>query len=88
MALHFIFDKFTFASCCDFKGEGFPLLFLERWELYQAILSFQVRWADLEAAKEEARRKEIGFVIGSGWSKVSEEEAQKLLLGKTNSTET
>lgn len=49
----------------------------------------RVRWADMEAAKEEQRRKEIGFVIGSGWSKVSEEEAQKLLLGKrTNSTET
>lgn len=47
-----------------------------------------MRWADLEAIKEEERRKEIGFVIGSGWSKVSEEEAKNLLLGNTNSTET
>ena len=47
-----------------------------------------MRWADLEAAKEEERKKEIGFVIGSGWSKVTEEEARTILLGETTSPKT
>lgn len=46
-----------------------------------------MRWADLEAAKEEERKKKMGFVIGSSWSKVSEEEAQSLLMGKANLTD-
>ena len=50
----------------------------------QLYLHVQVRWADLEAIKDEERRKKVGFVIGSGWSKVSEEEAQNLLMGQTN----
>ena len=41
----------------------------------------QVRWADLEEAKEEQRKREIGFCIGTSWSKVSEEEAEHILLG-------
>ncbi len=41
----------------------------------------QVRWADLEAAKEEQRKREIGFCIGSSWTKVSEEEADAILKG-------
>ena len=41
----------------------------------------QVRWADLEAAKEEQRKREVGFCIGTSWSKVSEEEAESILLG-------
>lgn len=44
----------------------------------------QVRWADLEAEKEEQKKREIGFVIGSGWSQVSEEEATRLLRGDSN----
>lgn len=39
----------------------------------------QVRWADLEAAKEEMRKKEIGFSLGTGWSKVTEEEVERIL---------
>ena len=38
-----------------------------------------MRWADLEAAKEEMKRKEIGFTIGSRWNHVSEEEIHKIL---------
>ena len=48
------------------------------------LCNLQVHWADLEAAKEEERRKEIGFMIGSGWSKVTEAEAQSLLLGTSS----
>jgi len=40
-----------------------------------------VRWADLEAIKEEEERKQMGFVMGSRWSKVTDEEARKLLMG-------
>ena len=45
------------------------------------IWFLQVRWADLEEAKEEQRKREIGFCIGTSWSKVSEEEAEHILLG-------
>ena len=48
--------------------------------LLYALVS-QVRWADLEEAKEEQRKREIGFCIGTSWSKVSEEEAEHILLG-------
>ena len=46
----------------------------------------QVRWADLEAEKEKKRKREIGFCIGSSWSKVSEEEAEAILKGTKSST--
>ncbi len=46
----------------------------------------QVRWADLEAAKEEQRKREIGFCIGSSWTKVSEEEAESILKGTVPSS--
>ena len=46
-----------------------------------------MRWADLEAAKEEEKMKEMGFVIGRGWSKVTE-EARSILLGESNSSQT
>ena len=39
----------------------------------------QVRWADLEAAKEKQMKKEIGFTIGSEWNQVSEEEVERIL---------
>ena len=39
----------------------------------------QVRWADLEAAKENQMKKEIGFTIGSEWNQVSEEEVERIL---------
>ena len=45
------------------------------------IILLQVRWADLEAEKEEKLKREIGFCIGSTWSKVSEEEAETILRG-------
>jgi len=41
----------------------------------------QVRWADLEAKKEEELQKEMGFHIGGKWAKISEEEAAGLLHG-------
>ena len=41
----------------------------------------QVRWADLEAKKEEERRREVGFCIGGSWGQVSEEEARAILTG-------
>ena len=41
----------------------------------------QVRWADLEARKEEQRRREVGFCIGGQWGQVSEEEAHSILMG-------
>ena len=41
----------------------------------------QVRWADLEAIKEAEEIKKMGFVMGSGWTKPTEEEAHKLLTG-------
>ncbi len=43
-----------------------------------------MRWADLEAIREEEERKKMGFVMGSGWSRVSDEEAQQLLLGSSD----
>ena len=51
-------------------------------------LSLQVRWADLEAAKEEQRKKEVGFCIGGGWSQLTAEEAETILRGRTNSIPT
>ena len=48
--------------------------------------TFQVRWADLEAAKEEQRKKEMGFCIGGGWSQVTAEEAETILSGKTSTS--
>ena len=46
----------------------------------------QVRWADLEAKKEEERKKrEVGFCIGGTWGKMSEEEAQAFLRGTATS---
>ena len=48
--------------------------------------SIQVRWADLEAAKEEQHKKEVGFCIGGGWSQLTAEEAETILRGRTNST--
>ena len=50
--------------------------------------SLQVRWADLEAAKEEQRKKEVGFCIGGGWSQLTAEEAETILRGRTNSIPT
>ena len=48
----------------------------------------QVRWADLEAKKEEQRRREVGFCIGGSWGQVTEEEAQAILMGtKTEDAE-
>ena len=47
-----------------------------------------MRWADLEAAKEEEKMKEMGFVIGRGWSKVTEEEARSILLGESTCSQT
>ena len=41
----------------------------------------QVRWADLEAKKEEQRRRDVGFCIGGQWGQVTEEEAQTILMG-------
>jgi 23S rRNA pseudoU1915 N3-methylase RlmH len=42
----------------------------------------RVRWADLEAKKEEERQKrEVGFCIGGTWGQVTEEEAQAILRG-------
>ena len=43
-----------------------------------------MRWADLEAIRDEEERKKMGFVMGSGWSKVSDEEARQLLMGCTD----
>lgn len=40
----------------------------------------------MEEAKEVQRRKEIGFCIGSEWSKVSEEEATEILKSGTTTT--
>ncbi|XP_019851537.1 PREDICTED: YLP motif-containing protein 1-like [Amphimedon queenslandica] len=47
----------------------------------------RVRWADLEEAKEEIRKKEIGFSLGGGWSKVSEDEVNRILHQPTASNE-
>ena len=48
----------------------------------------QVRWADLEAKKEEERRrKAVGFCIGGSWRQVSEEEAQAILAGTVSHSE-
>ena len=42
-----------------------------------------MRWADLEAIKEAEEIKKMGFVMGSGWTKPTEEETHKLLMGDT-----
>ena len=46
----------------------------------------QVRWADLEALKQEKRRREVGFSLGSSWNKMSEEEVERILLHGTAET--
>ena len=48
----------------------------------------QVRWADLEVAKEEQRKKEVGVCIGGGWSQLTAEEAETILRGRTNTNVT
>ena len=62
----------------------------ENWTARQNCVAFfkvlrarlQVRWADLEAKKEEERQKrEVGFCIGGTWGQVTEEEAQAILRG-------
>ena len=40
-----------------------------------------MRWADLEAMKEEKKRREVGFSLGSRWNKMSEEEVENILHG-------
>ena len=52
------------------------------------FLFLQVRWADLETAEEEQRKKEVGFCIGGGWSQLSAEETETILRGRTNITAT
>lgn len=54
---------------------------------FMNIILLQVRWADLEEAKEEIRKKEIGFSLGAGWSKVSEDEVNRILHQPTVSNE-
>lgn len=44
-----------------------------------------MRWADLEALKEEKKRREVGFSLGSRWNSMSEEEVEKILLHGTTS---
>ena len=57
------------------------------WKRGSEVTEFsQVRWADLEAKKEEERRKrEVGFCIGGSWGHVTEEEAQAILRGTGSS---
>jgi hypothetical protein len=43
-----------------------------------------VRWADLEEAKEDLRKKEIGFTLGSRWSKMTEDEIERILHPPTD----
>ena len=43
----------------------------------------QVRWADLEEQKEEHRRRlQMGFVLGSSWARVPEEQVTAILHGQ------
>ena len=43
----------------------------------------QVRWADLEEQKEEQRRRlQMGFVLGSSWACVPEEQVSAILHGQ------
>ena len=53
--------------------------------MHYIFVSHQVRWADLEAKKEQQRKRDVGFCIGGSWGQVTEEEAHALLTGaKTN----
>ena len=45
-----------------------------------------MRWADLEAMKEEKKRREVGFSLGSRWNKMSEEEVEDILHGSLTET--
>ena len=40
-------------------------------------LYIKVCWGDLEAAKEEQRKNEVGFCIGGGWSQLIAEELSR-----------
>ena len=43
----------------------------------------RVRWADLEEQKEEHRRRlQMGFVLGSSWARVPEEQVTAILHGQ------
>ena len=43
----------------------------------------QVRWADLEEQKEEQKRRlQMGFVLGSSWARVPEEQVTAILHGQ------
>lgn len=49
-------------------------------------LFHKVRWADLEAKKDEQRKREVGFCIGGSWGRVTEEEARAILTGTQTAT--
>ena len=54
---------------------------IKAWEMFTF---FQVRWADIEERKDQARRRDIGFVIGqTDWAKMTDDTYADRALNRT-----
>ena len=50
---------------------------------YKINIIFQVRWADVEEKRNQAKMRDVGFVVGQDWNRVMDPTQGESALTKT-----